>query len=178
MEVIAGDSDLETEVKQYKARFRLNYEEGESPHASSFCMVTIKSLMIPAGGCCSEHVTLSMIMRHQNDCMVIIARFRGCSVLELSAGAGAQAPSGHLQGRTSGCGHDGWHWPICHPCCAEGLHGLNTNTRSQQHGRYAQQQCRHALSYFEGFFWGVLHDMLCANCRCMRMTLTPGATTI
>ena len=25
MEVLAGDPDLETEVKQYKARFRLNY---------------------------------------------------------------------------------------------------------------------------------------------------------
>ena len=30
MEVIAGDSDLETEVKQHSARFRLNYREGES----------------------------------------------------------------------------------------------------------------------------------------------------
>ncbi len=29
MEVIAGDSDLETEVKQHSARFRLNYGEGE-----------------------------------------------------------------------------------------------------------------------------------------------------
>ncbi len=27
MEILAGDSDLETEVKQYKARFRLNYGE-------------------------------------------------------------------------------------------------------------------------------------------------------
>ena len=33
MEVIAGESDLETEVKQYKARFRLNYGEGKSPFA-------------------------------------------------------------------------------------------------------------------------------------------------
>lgn len=30
MEVIAGDRDLDTEVKQHKARFRLNYGEGES----------------------------------------------------------------------------------------------------------------------------------------------------
>ncbi len=27
MEILAGDWDLETEVKQYKARFRLNYGE-------------------------------------------------------------------------------------------------------------------------------------------------------
>ena len=27
MEILAGDSDLETEVKQYKARFKLNYGE-------------------------------------------------------------------------------------------------------------------------------------------------------
>ena len=38
MEVIAGESDLETEVKQYKARFRLNYGEGNSPFAPDVCI--------------------------------------------------------------------------------------------------------------------------------------------
>ena len=37
MEVIAGASDLETEVKQHKARFRLNYGEGETALASDVC---------------------------------------------------------------------------------------------------------------------------------------------